>query len=69
MKTNPSERILLRPRSAISYLLAGMVPTIHRIVANLMRGLSMGEWLFSRRDRLIVARSEVLGNTAESRLQ
>jgi hypothetical protein len=31
------------------------------ISANLMRGPSMGEWLLSRRDRLIVARHEVPG--------
>src|ERR1700722_3332996 len=29
--------------------------------ANLMLGASMGEWLLSRRDRLIVARHEVPG--------
>jgi hypothetical protein len=29
--------------------------------ANLMRGPSMGEWLLSQRDRLIVARHEVPG--------
>ena len=31
------------------------------ISANLMRSPSMGEWLLSRRDRLIVARHEVPG--------
>src|SRR5271157_2316070 len=31
------------------------------ISANLVRGASMGEWLLSRRDRLIVARHEVPG--------
>src|SRR5271165_1234094 len=34
---------------------------VNPISANLMRGASMGEWLLSRRDRLIVARHEVPG--------
>ena len=40
---------------------AGLSPGLNHISANLMRGASMGEWLLSRRDRLIVARHEVPG--------
>jgi hypothetical protein len=37
------------------------------ISANSMRGPSMGEWLLSRRDRLIVARHEVPGTAPTQR--
>ena len=38
-------------------------PKSQESLANLMRGPSMGEWLLSRRDRLIVARHEVPGTS------
>jgi hypothetical protein len=56
-KIEPSEDCLC-PAGATRLRCPGFQP----ISANLMRGPSMGEWLLSRRDRLIVARHEVPGN-------
>jgi hypothetical protein len=45
------------PTKGLKNLAQGFNP----ISANLRRSPSMGEWLLSRRDRLIVARHEVPG--------
>ena len=43
------------------------IARLQPIGANLMRCPSMGEWLLSRRDRLIVARHEVPGKASFER--